>query len=242
MKRVALEPAYVLHRRSYRETSFLIEIFTKQYGRISLVARGARKARSALQGILQPFIPILISWAGNGELMTMTHAEPYGEVKQLQKECLYAGFYLNELLLGLLHKWDAYPHLYQIYAQTIAVLQNNQLEEKTLRLFEKNLLEELGYALLPKSSDLKNEFLPDAYYRFVPEQGFVLSPASHSDPAQSRVFSGKNLIAIAEENWHTESLQDAKRLIRFVLTPLLGARQIHSRKLFMQSTERQEEK
>lgn len=236
MKKVLLQPAYVLHRRSYRETSFLVELVTPEHGRLTVVARGVRKSKASIpstQGLLQPFIPLLVSWAGNGELVTLSHVEADGCVAQLRGECLYAGFYINELLMCLLQKWDAHPGLYAAYEKTMTALRKDGLEQKTLRSFEKYLLEELGYGPLPKSNiSLHNTFLPDQYYRFTPERGFVLSELG--DLSQADLFSGKSLIAIAKENWQDEeTLQDAKRLIRFVLTPLLGARQIHSRKLFV---------
>lgn len=235
MKRVLLQPAYVLHRRSYRETSFLVEIFTPEQGRLTVVARGARQSRSATQGLLQPFIPLLVSWAGKNELMALSHIEANGALKHLQGECLFAGLYLNELLMCLLQKWDAHAGLYEAYEKAITALQTNVLDQTILRSFEKYLLEELGYGLLPKSEvSLHNMFSPDQFYRFTPEQGFVVSePVS-----QPNIFSGKSLIAIAKENWlESETVSDAKRLTRLVLAPLLGARPLYSRKLFMQLDE-----
>jgi len=235
MKQVALQPAYVLHRRSYRETSFLVELITPEYGRLSVVARGVRSPRSALQGLLQPFVPLLVSWTGKGELMTLTLAEANGEARRLHGESLFAGFYLNELLMCLLQKWDAHPGLFAVYDRAVAALQGDELEQKTLRSFEKYLLEELGYGLLPKSeSALQNQLAPDKYYRFIPEHGFIVSELGDQSKSKSNIFSGKNLLAIAREEWGDESvLQDAKRLTRFVLAPLLGARPVYSRKLFM---------
>ena len=109
--------------------------------------------------------------------MTLSHVEANGVMQPLQGECLFAGFYLNELLMCLLQKWDAHPGLYAAYAKAILALQTNKLEQKTLRSFEKYFLEELGYGLLPKSDvSLHNTFSPDKFYRFVPEHGFVVSP------------------------------------------------------------------
>lgn len=233
MKRVLLQPAYVLHRRPYRETSFLIELITPEYGRISAVAKGVRKPRSASPGLLQPFVPLVISWSGKHELMTLTDVEANGVIKNLNGECLFAGLYLNELLMCLLQKWDAHPNLYKAYEQTLAALQLNQLDEKVLRSFEKYLLEELGYGFLPKSIvSLQNNFLPDKFYCFTTENGFV-----ESDHHSASAFSGKSLIDIATENWRdAQCLADAKRLIRLILAPLLGARPLHSRRLFLKDT------
>lgn len=239
MKRVLLQPAYVLHRRLYRETSFLVELFTPEYGRISVVARGVRKLRSSSAGLLQAFVPILVSFSGKGELMALTDIEANGEAKHLHGDCLFAGFYLNELLMCLLEKWDAHPSLFELYAHTLNALQTHQLEQRTLRLFEKYLLEELGYGVLPKEdSALQNSIQADKFYRFVPEQGFVVSELGDAVQSKSSIFSGKSLLAIAKEEWSDEaSLQDAKRLTRLLLAPLLGARPIYSRQLFIQPEE-----
>lgn len=234
MKRVLLAPAYVLHRRAYRETSFLVELFSQEHGRLTVIARGARKARSAAQGLLQPFVPLLVSWSGKGELMTLSHVEAAGIIQPLRGEVLFTGFYLNELLMALLERFDAHPMIYAQYAKALTKLAEQGLSEPILRSFEKQLLEELGYGLLPKSPvSLHNMFSPERYYRFVPEQGFVPSETGGTGSQASAIFSGKSLLAIAAEDWTADSLQDAKRLIRIVLTPLLGAKQIHSRRLFM---------
>ena len=235
MKRVTLQPAYVLHRRPYRETSFLVELFSQEYGRITVVASGARKTKSATQGLLQPFIPLVVSFSGKGELMALSHVEASGSVARLQGDCLFAGFYLNELLTVLLQKWDAHNELYRLYEEALQGLHASELQQAVLRTFELRLLEELGYGILPKDSgELAAMFLAEKYYRFIPEHGFVLSELDKHAANTSNVFLGKSLLAMAQENWQDEScLKDAKRLIRFVLTPLLGARQIYSRQLFI---------
>jgi DNA repair protein RecO (recombination protein O) len=239
MRRVALQPAYVLHRRSYRETSFLVEIFTPDYGRLTLTAKGARQHKSTAQGLLQPFTPLTMSWAGKGELMSLAQVDAHGEVRQLKGDSLFAGFYLNELLMALLERWDAHPALFKAYDQTLLALQTPTLNQKALRMFEKFLLEELGYGLLPKGHAEHNDaFHPDKYYRFVPELGFVVSELGADAKAKTSLFTGKSLLSIANEDWQDEdSMRDAKRLTRFVLTPLLGNRPIYSRKLFMQPGE-----
>jgi DNA repair protein RecO (recombination protein O) len=233
MKRVELQPAYVLHRRPYRETSCLLEIFTPEHGRLSVIAKGVRKERSVTQGLLQAFQPLLISWSGKNELMTLLQVETRGAALTLSGECLFAGFYLNELLMCLLQKWDAQPVMYALYEKALRDLQSDTLQQQTLRSFEKGLLEELGYGLLPKSAEaLERAFSPEKYYRFTHDQGLVLCETT--EISASAIFSGKTLHAIAKEEWHIEgALRDAKRLTRFVLAPLLGARQIHSRKLFL---------
>lgn len=230
MTSILLQPAFVLHRRPYRETSCLVELWTEDYGRFSGVMRGVRKPRSAVNGLLQPFVPLLISWSGKGELKTLMHVEANGPVKVLHGNGLYAGFYLNELLMHLLAKWDAYPRLYQAYQTTLMSLGKYVLEEKILRSFEKCLLEELGYGLLPKRSVFLNKIEPDQYYRFVPGEGLVIcAKAERQD-----VFFGQHLLSMAKEEWTDDAcLRDAKRLIRCVLSFLLEGKSIQSRRLFM---------
>lgn len=237
MKQVHLQPAYVLHRRAYCETSFLVELFTPEHGRLTVVAKGVRKKGSSAPGLLQAFTPLLVSWYGKTELMTLTHVEAQRTQASLQGECLFAGLYLNELIMYLVQKWDAHPSLFALYAEALNGLRMETLQQKVLRSFEKNLLNELGYGILTKADGLSElRFSPDKHYRFTSEHGFMVVEEGAND--QVNIFSGKSLIAIAKENWEIESsLQDAKRLTRFVLTPLLGSRTIHSRQLFIRPQE-----
>lgn len=234
MKSILLQPAYVLHRRAYRESSFLVELFTPDYGRLTVLAKGVRKQKSAAQGLLQPFIPLQVSWMGRGELMVLTAVEANGAIKQLRGECLIAGFYINELIMYLLQKWDAHRELYLNYAKTLTALQSNLFQQQVLRSFEKHLLAELGYGLLPKKHLIsQNDFVPEHYYHYVPEQGLVLWEKNKC-PNNRDLFSGKILLAIANEDWHRESLVAAKRLTRLILPTLLGTRTVNSRRLFQQ--------
>lgn len=239
MKRVTFQPAYVLHRRLYRETSFLVELFTPEFGRLTVTAKGARQVKGGSAGLLQPFTPLQVSWSGKGELMTLTQAEARGSVRLLQGDALFAGFYLNELLMALLQKWDAHSNLFNSYDQTLLAMQAAPLDQRILRSFEKVLLNELGYGLMPSREAKQDmDFQPDKYYRFVPEQGFVISELGEDAKAKTSLFSGKSLLAIARDDWQEEeSMRDAKRLTRFVLAPLLGGKTIHSRRLFLQPGE-----
>jgi len=233
--RIALQPAFVLHHRAYRETSILLDLFTEEYGRVAVIARGVRQNRSRLRSLLQPFVPLLVSWQGNSELMTMLTAESNGYSRQLRGECLFSGLYLNELLMRVLHKQDPHPELYTIYQDTLLELQNAQLLHKTLRLFEKRLLETLGYGLQLKHDAAKNQdFIAGKYYRFHLEHGFEVCEEAQTAPGQGSIFSGKSLLALATEQLDDAAcLYDAKRLMRLALAPLLGERQLRSRQLFI---------
>jgi len=227
MKRVLLQEAYCLHRRAYRETSFLVDFMTPDYGRFTAVAKAARKAKSTSLGLLQPFTPLFISWYGSGELVTLTQVDLKAEAKRLQGEALYAGFYLNELLMRLIPRWDAHPKLYMAYERTLMTLGEEGLAQKTLRRFEKFLLEELGYGLLPVQNKAATSFfIEDQYYQFIPEQGWV---ADHKGS-----FLGKNLLAIANDDWQLEeTLHTGKRLMRMMIGQLLGSQTLQSRELFL---------
>lgn len=232
MQRVIEQPAYILHSYAYRETSLLLEIFTRDYGRLSVLAKGVRQAKSNRPALLQIFSPLFISWAGRSELKTLTAVELRQSLKSLQGACLFAGFYLNELLIYLLQKWDAYPILFQKYEESLALLQTAELKHYILRSFEKTFLAELGYSPLPKNG-LHHQLLSDQYYQFIYEQGLV--PVNHSVSLHSNtLFLGKYLLAMVNEDWQEEqTLKEAKRLTRLVLAPLLGAKEIKSRELFM---------
>lgn len=239
MKRIAFQEAYVLHRRPYRETSFLVDVITNQYGRLTLVAKGSRQGRSATQGLVQPFIPLLISWSGQGELVTMTDIEAHGEAKRLTGDSLFSGFYLNELLMLLLEQWDPHPALFRAYSHAIRMLSLTSMDDKlhderTLRSFEKFLLEELGYGVLPgQDVSLIERLQPNLNYRFIPDHGWVQDDVATTSVHAGPVFSGKSLLSIAREEWENEDvLREAKRLTRFILAPLLGARTLNSRRLF----------
>lgn len=237
MKRITQEPAYVLHRRSYRETSFIIELFTPQFGRIAATAKGARQTHSGTQGLLQPFTPLVVSLAGRGELLALSQVDSHGGLSSLKGDALFAGFYLNELIMALLQKWDAHPALFAAYNNALQSLQSESFNERILRQFERVLLEELGYGLFQRDG-LEAPFRVDKYYRFMPEQGFVISELGENVKEKATLFSGRSLLAIAQEDWQDEEgMKDAKRLTRLVLAPLLAGKPLHSRKLFMQPVE-----
>jgi len=231
--RVLLQPAYILHHRPYRETSLLIDLFTEKQGRISVIARGIRTPQSKLRSILQPFTPLIVSWQGKTELMTLISAEADGLPMTLQGDCLLSAFYLNELLMRMLPKQDPYPVLFTMYQKTLIDLQRDTLEQRVLRLFEKKLLTELGYGIeLQYDFNTGNALLAEQFYQYVPERGFTF--VEDINDKSHYIFSGKHLLAFANEELDNEEcLQEAKRLMRILLSFVLGTQTINSRKLFM---------
>ncbi|MGD9108040.1 MAG: DNA repair protein RecO, partial [Gammaproteobacteria bacterium] len=142
-----LQPAYVLHYRNYRETSFLVELLTKYAGRISVIARGVKRPKSSMKGLIQPFVPLTVAWRGKGSLPTLQTAEICGESIELKGVKLLSGFYLNELLTYVLHNHSPCEGVFALYENVLQELGFADITEPALRKFEKHLLHELGYAL-----------------------------------------------------------------------------------------------
>src|SRR5262249_20910721 len=215
-RRVALTPGYLLHHRPWRDTSRILEVLTREHGRLTLFARGVRGPHAKLAAVLQPFQLLLLSWSGRGEAPQLTGAERAAVSATLPQPSLLAGFYLNELLLKLTTRYDALSELFDHYHRTFEQLRAGAALEPALRVFEKRLLEGLGYGL-----DLATEarsglpLEPDGYYDFHP--GVGLLPA-HGGAA--RALCGRSLLSLARETLSGErELEDARR----VLTAALGA-------------------
>src|SRR3990167_3092991 len=233
MHRIDLASAYVLHTRPFRNTSLIAELFSKTHGRISAVARSARGPKSRYHGQLQLFTPILAAWSGRHELKMLGNIELNGMPLQLNQKPLFCGFYFNELLMRLLHKEDPHPALFNIYHESLCRLENNVDNIAIiLRLFEKKLLEDLGYGLpLTHEAKTRAKIHPDCHYEFIANQGFFVIDKNEQN--QKNIFSGADLIAIAQEKFDDVSVAlSAKKLMRSALQFLLGNRPLSSRALF----------
>lgn len=226
----SLQLAYVLHYRNYRETSFLVELLTKHAGRISVIARGVKRPKSPMKGLIQPFIPIVCAWRGKGSLPTLQTAEICGQPIALRDNKLFSGFYLNELLMHLLHRHSPCKNIFVLYENVLRELSIAAATEPFLRKFEKKLLQELGYALqFNYEAHSEKPIEEDKHYLFIPHEGFSAVQSAKSNS----IFSGKNLLKIARDDFNdAEVLRNAKRLMRLALQPLLGSKQIKSRELF----------
>jgi DNA repair protein RecO (recombination protein O) len=187
--RIIDQPGFVLHRRQYSESSLLLEVFSRDHGRIGLIARGARGSKSALPALLQPFQQLQLDFMGAGELQRLIRAEPLGAAMELRSERSLAGLYCNELMVRLLPRGDAYPSLYPHYASVLRTLVDAAAIAWPLRQFEHDLLAELGYAA-DFAEDAEGVAIdPQARYRFEQEHGFVRV-------SDSRGYSGAALLAI----------------------------------------------
>ena len=232
--RVNLQPAYVLHRRPYRDTSFLLDIVTPEYGRVGLVARGARRlSRGASKAaLLQPFQPLLVSFSGRSELKTLVAAEAAKAPPPLNGDRLLSGIYINELVVRLLHRNDAHPLLFAAYGAALEALGGNAPVDVVLRRFELSLLENLGYRLeLDVDAVSHQRVREDRCYRFEPGVGLVA--CGEVREGRESVFGGGELLAMAAGEFGGAARPVAKRLLREALAVHLGDRPLRSRELFL---------
>ena len=229
-QRIQDEPSFVLHSYPFRETSLVLEVFSRKHGRVPLVARGARRPRSALRGLLMGFQPLLLSWFGKHELRTLHSAEWQGGQPQLQGTALLCGFYLNELLLNLMARDDPHESLFDYYQQTLLRLAQEGDHAFTLRCFEKHLLQELGYALpLTHEARSGEPIDPEVCYRYIVERGAV------PDDGESETglpIAGKTLLDMALDDYADPvTAQQSKQLMRMLLNHHLGGKILHTREL-----------
>ncbi len=230
MQRITLEPIFILHTRPYSNTSLIVELLTMNQGRVAALARSARGMKSRYKGMLQLFSPLLASWVGGRELKTLGTVERSGPVYQLEGQALVCSFYLNELLMRLLHRDDACPRIYELYKNTLDTFILSKDLRPALRYFEKNLLQALGYGLpLHRDAQSGDPIHPDANYQFLPERGFL---QCHSLTEDAATYTGRSLLALFEEKLDNEEvLNSAKRLLRIALARHLGSKPIKSREL-----------
>ena len=237
---INLQPAYILHTRAYRETSLIVELFTPDYGRVSAVAKGARRPKSPLRGLLQPFKYLLVSWSGNSSLKTMRNVEDQYASLRLEGSCLYSGLYLNELLVRLLKPEDHHADgLFSAYESTLAKIMAEQPVEPVLREFERYLLDDLGYGVpfpeevLSSDSMVESGSLADSLYYYASDGNFEQLEHEPNAAQIPRCFQGECLKAIANSDYAQKmTLRSAKRLMRLALHPLLGEQPLQSRQLF----------
>lgn len=230
------ERAFVLHSYPYRETSLIVEAFSRNHGRVALVARGARRPRSALRGVLMAFQPLLLTWGGRSELRTLHKAEWQGGLSGLTGRGLLCGFYLNELMLKLLARDDPHETLYDTYAATLAALAGSANHAVTLRRFEQQLLKEAGYALtLDRDSASGEPVRAECDYEYVIDRGPVrclrVSDVGGSDENRLEL-SGQTLLDMARDDYSSAvTQQQSKALMRALIDHYLGDQALNTRQL-----------
>ena len=242
-RKILLQPAYVLHQRAYRETSALLELFTPEYGRVGVIAKGMKSRKSNWRGILQPFQPLLISGNQHGELGTLTAVESQGPSLVVAPEFIASGFYLNEVIMRLVDRYEGQVELFSCYNETLRSMStiDQSADDKTvqleilLRKFEVQLLTALGYGLvLDREVSTGTSVQPGQEYIYQLEHGPVLMMVNGSDNviAQGPRASGETLIAMKNNDFSDEKIRlQSKHLLRIVLGHYLGPKPLQSRDL-----------
>lgn len=232
-KRADHEPGFVLHTYAYKETSLIVEAFTRRFGRLALLARGARRPRSAMRGVLLAFHPLRLGWSGSGELATLRAAEWGGALQPLAGRGLMCGFYLNELLLRLLPREDPHESLFDAYAEALGRLSARTPYSAVLRSFEKRLLAELGYAPVFDREALSGDPIePGGSYAYEPDRGPVRS--SRGD----LLVSGRTLLDLAADDYsRSETRDEARYLMRALIGQRLHGQVLHTRSVLLELNE-----
>ena len=228
------QEAFVLHTYPYRETSLLVEAFTRSAGRVGLVARAARRPRSPMRGVLMAFQPLYLSWFGKGELKTLAKAEWVGGQAMLHADALLCGFYLNELLVRLLAREDPHEALFDRYRDALKKLAAGEPSAPILRAFEKGLLKELGYAMvLDREAASGRAIDPGALYTYDPERGPVALNGGWSELQ----IAGSSLLDLARDDFSDpRTLAQAKSLMRTLIAHRLD-QPLNSRRIFKELLE-----
>jgi len=230
--RAPLQRCFVLHRRDYSNTSLILDLFCTETGRLPVLAKGAKRGRTPLTSILQPFRPLWASWSGRGEIKTLVCAEAAGQPLELQGQALICGLYVNEILMRLLGRADPHPDLFAFYHAALVNLTSGEYLETGLRQFELRLLEEMGYGpRLDQAED--GPVAAHARYLCLPgQQPRRLLPGELAEAP----VTGLTLLALAtgEPLDDVVKKREARQLLRSLLSPHLGPKPIKSRELFRQ--------
>lgn len=239
-KRVDGQAAYVLHLHPYSETSLVVDVFTRDHGRVPLLARGARRPRSAMRGMLMSFQPLELGWFGGGEVKTLAKAEWLGGMPLLGGRCLLLGYYLNELLLKMLPREDAHGALFDAYAAALQALAAGSDDAPELRRFEKTLLKELGYGLtLEIDVESGRPVVADRQYAFLIERGPVEKVgAGDTAPGEAPSLCGKTLLDMAADDYADPRTRiESRQLMRQLIAHHMGGKPLQSRRVFIELQE-----
>jgi DNA repair protein RecO (recombination protein O) len=229
--RVSAQPGFVLHSYPYKETSLIVDVFSRDYGRIALVAKGAKRPHSKLRGVLQTFQPLSVGWSGKSEVRTLTAAEWVGGLLPLEKAALLCGFYLNELLVKLLARDDPHAALFDHYIAALNQLAHDEPAPIVLRKFERALLKEIGVATdFTMCTSTAKAVDPEQSYVVDPEHGPRIARAADRWPC----VSGKTLLDMERQDYADLATQtQSKMLMRFLLAHHLGGMQLNTRQILI---------
>lgn len=233
---VELTACFILHSRSYLESSLILDIFSREHGRLHLIAKGAKREKSPFSGLLQPYQRLLMAWRGKSELMTLIDVEADIEAYELSDARTIAGFYVNELLVRLLHQHEPHPELFDLYNNAIFDLSVTKPVDAILRIFEKGLLESLGYGLM-LDQDVDDGLAIEAgkkYYYL-----FDSGPMKQTPLTGNYIeITGNSLLALEQGSLQNKTeLEESKRLMRFILQSHLGTKPLASRALYKAYTQ-----
>ncbi len=234
-RRTLLARAYILHTQPYRDTSRILEAFTREQGRLSVFARGVRGPKAKLASLLQPFQPLLISFTSSrdaaqlvsaeSEAASHPHSNPGSLTGGLPPAALLSGFYLNELLLKLTTRHDPNAELFDGYREALLALSAGQAQEPALRYFELRLLQEVGYGVDLTRTVAGGPISPEGYYHFRPNEGLLGATAEHSGAVR-----GSSLLQLAQGNLReAPELTDARKVLSAALEHCLEGRPIITR-------------
>lgn len=231
MSRVDQQVSFILKSQAFKETSVIHQVFTKDFGVLSIISKGSRSKRSKYGSLLQAFRPLSLSWVGKGELKTLTNCEESSECQPLKGNALYCGFYVNELILNLLHKHDAHEYLFFAYREVLKGLQSNPLLEAGLRQFEKVLLDEIGYGLaLEHEADGSAAIQAERLYTYKPGHGVEIQFSNNAVNS----ITGSALINLKNNQLSDKlELSQVKRMMRRLIDEQLGGKILKSRALFV---------
>lgn len=232
------QAVYVLHTYPFKETSLVVELFAHGFGRVATTAKGARRPRSAMRGMLQSFQPLIATWSGKLELKTLHNLEWGGGLLLLKGEALMCGFYLNELLLRLLPREDPHETLFEYYSATLKILASGQDLATTLRRFELKLLQELGYAIPLHKDESDGVIVENQIYSYEAEHGATkLNNALNGGSGRAKYgvqLLGRTLIDMTGDDYsHPQTQQQSKQLMRYLLAHYLGDKPLHTRQLLI---------
>ena len=229
--RIKGEPGFILHRRPFSESSLLLDIFSRSYGRITAIAKGARRQKSQYRGMIRPFALTTLGWSGKGEVKTLTQCESPGPAFNLRRRRLFCGYYLNELLLKFLHRFDPHEALFDYYQAAVMQLAQGVNDETVLRVFEKQLMNEAGYGLqLDRDQDSGNAVKAEKIYRYLPGVGAFADKPGRNEGV---LVHGSSMIALRTETGFDERVRlELKQLNRSVLRVLLEGRPLLSRAVY----------
>jgi DNA repair protein RecO (recombination protein O) len=228
--RVDHQPAFVLHSYPWRETSLIVEVFSRDFGRVALVARGAKRPTSQFRGLLSAFNPLSVAWSGRNDIKMLVRAEWLGGMQPLRGDALLAAFYANELLVRLLARLDPHERLFGSYVDLLRALSHEIRHDTALRVFELNLLQDIGYEVpLDRCAD-GEPIDPTARYAFGVGQGAQRVEGGDAD--ESETISGRTLLAMAIRNFDDERVAaEAKAVLRRVIRYHLGAKPLNTRRI-----------